>query len=171
MSLDRSVALGLGFLYTPHLVACVANGFVVDSGVLIGLAKHPYIGLRDQLEQMRRRGVRLVTIKEVFTECKTVPLTLVQQLGLLVERSEQPAGTREQLRTLEAFQGGEGPSRADRSVFAHAIARSMDILTTDNSMKERSYREFLRRLDRMPDMKLPAWRLPEIEVVRAYPHS
>jgi len=47
----------------------------------------------------------------------------------------------------------------------------MDILTTDNSMKERSYREFLRRLDRMPDMKLPSWRLPEIEVVRAYPYS
>ena len=149
----------------------MGNGYILDSGVLIGLSKHPHIGLRDELQQMKRKGIRLVTIKEVFAECRTVPLSLVQELGVLVERTEKVAGTAEQLKALEAFQSGGGLSRADRAIIEHAIARRMDILTTDGSMKRRSYREFLKRLDRMSDAKLPSWHLPEIQIVRAHPHS
>jgi hypothetical protein len=57
-------------------------------------------------------------------------------------------------------------ARADRAVVGHAIVNRYDIVTTDGAMKERSFREFLRRLGRLPDQRLPAWYIPEIIVVR-----
>ena len=144
-------------------------GYVLDSGILISIAKYPHSSLRDRLDDLHRRGVRLVTINDVFIECRNVPLTSVQQLHVLVERTARPPGTPDQLRLLDSFQAGTVQlTRADRSIVAHAIARNMDILTTDASMKERSYREFLKRLDRMPDARLPHWHLPNIEVVRGH---
>ena len=145
------------------------NGYVLDSGILISIAKHPQSALREKLDDLHRRGVRLVTINDVFAECRNVPLATVQQLNVLVERTARPQGTPDQLKLLESFQGGAGQlTRADRTLVGHAIARNMDILTTDASMKERSYREFLQRLDRMSDAKLPHWHLPHIEVVRGH---
>ncbi|HET7442911.1 MAG TPA: hypothetical protein VFJ47_16535 [Terriglobales bacterium] len=110
-----------------------------------------------------------MTINDVFAECRNVPLSTVQELHVLVERAARPQGTPDQLRLLEAFQSGAGElTRADRSLVGHAIARNMDILTTDGSMKVRSYREFLQRLDRLSDANLPHWHLPNIEVVRGH---
>jgi hypothetical protein len=144
-------------------------GYILDSGILISIAKHPQSSLREQLDVLQQRGVRLVTINDVFAECRDVPLTTVQELNVLVERTERPQGSPEQLRLLDSFQAGTGDlTRADRSLVGHAIARHMDILTTDASMKERSFREFLSRLNRVPDAKLPHWYLPNIEVVRGH---
>jgi hypothetical protein len=69
-------------------------GYVLDSGVLISIAKYPHSALREKLDELHRKGIRLATIREVFTECHTVPLTTVQQLHVLVERTERPHGAR-----------------------------------------------------------------------------
>jgi hypothetical protein len=68
---------------------------------------------------------------------------------------------------LQAFSAGkrdlswvEDLPRADRAVVAHAIARRFAIVTTDAAMKETSFKEFLKRLERTQDAKLPPWRLP-----------
>lgn len=144
-------------------------GYVLDSGVLISIAKYPHGALSEKLDNLHRQGVGLVTLNDIFAECRTVPLTTVQQLHVLVERTERPQGTPEQLSLLESFQAGAGQlTRADRTLVGHAIARRMDILTTDASMKERSYREFLLRLTRIPDIRLPHWYLPSIEVVKGH---
>jgi hypothetical protein len=44
----------------------------------------------------------------------------------------------------------------------------MNILTTDASLKEHSYAEFLKRLEQMKDARLLPWDLPNIEVVRGH---
>jgi hypothetical protein len=62
------------------------------------LAKYPYTGLREKIEELHRRAARLVTIKEVFAECVTVPLSVVQQFHVLVEPTQRPHGSAEQLR-------------------------------------------------------------------------
>ena len=46
----------------------------------------------------------------------------------------------------------------EHGIVAHAIAGEYDIVTTDWRM--RSYKEFLTRLDRTADNKLPLWPLP-----------
>jgi len=81
-------------------------GYVLDSGVLISIAKYPQSSLREKLDELYSRGVRLVTINDVFAECHDVPLSTVQDLHLLVERTERPQGTPEQLSLLESFQAG-----------------------------------------------------------------
>jgi hypothetical protein len=144
------------------------TGYVLDSGVLISIAKYRHSSLREKLEELHRRAVRLVTIREVFAECLTVHYTIVHEMHVMVERTERPHGTPDQLRLLDSFQGGGAVTRADRSIVGHAIARSMNILTTDASLKEHSYAEFLKRLERMKDARLPPWHLPNIEVVRGH---
>jgi len=141
------------------------NGYVLDSGVLIRLAKDSSNAVRDSLEKLQHTGVRLVTIKEVCQECRTVPVKVLSDLHILVEPTQTPAGDLKQIRMLDAFQAGPGLTRADRAVVGHAIAERLDIMTTDWNMKQRSFKEFLKRLDRLPDSRLPLWYIPTIEVL------
>src|SRR5579864_4479016 len=90
-----------------HRNRVVMTGYVLDSGVLISLAKYPYTGLREKIEELHRRAARLVTIKEVFAECVTVPLSVVQQFHMLVEPTQRPHGSAEQFRLLDSFQAGD----------------------------------------------------------------
>jgi hypothetical protein len=146
------------------------HGLILDAGVLQGLAKEqpPNTPLTDRL---RTEATRLVTIREVTAECIDVPVTILQRLNILVEPTRIPPGP---LALLDAFSSGprtvpwsvDALPRADRAVVGHAIAGRYDIVTTDGAMKDRSFREFLRRLERLPDAKLPAWYIPEIVVLR-----
>jgi len=145
-------------------------GFILDAGVLQGIAKErrPNTPLIDRL---RREPGRFVTIKEVTAECIDVHYTVLQNLNIFVEPTRTPMGQRG---LLDAFSSGprdvswslDQLSRADRAVVGHAIAGHFDIFTTDGAMKARSFREFLRRLERLPDAHLPSWYIPEIFVVR-----
>jgi len=146
------------------------NGLILDAGVLQGIAKErsPNTPLTDRL---RREPGKLVTIREVIAECIDVSYTVLQDLNILVEPTRAPTGPRG---LLDAFSSGardvpwsiDQISRADRAVVSHAIAGRLDILTTDGAMKDRSFREFLRRLGRLRDDQLPPWYIPEIIVVR-----
>jgi hypothetical protein len=80
-----------------------------------------------------------------------------------------PVDTDKMLSLLDSFQGGA--NRADKALFAHAVARQMDVLTTDGGMKKRSLKELFIRLQRLQDSQLPSWYIPEIEVVRGNLHS
>jgi hypothetical protein len=145
-------------------------GLIVDSGVLHGLAKEhaPHAPLADHL---KREGTRLVTIREVMAECIDVPMAVLQHLNILVEPTRTPSGSQT---LLDAFSSGprtvpwsvDPLPRADRAVVGHAIAARYDIVTTDGAMKDRSFREFLRRLERLPDTRLPAWYIPKIVILR-----
>jgi len=139
----------------------MAVGYILDAGVLQGLAKEraPNTPLGDRLHSERQAGRRLVTIREVMAECLDVPYSLLDALGILVEPTASLAECSE---LLDRF-----GQKADKHVVAHAIARRLDILTTDGAMKTRSYREMLRDLERMPDDRLPGWFLsfPYIEIV------
>lgn len=149
------------------------EGFVLDSGVLQGINREtaPNTPLADWLRQQHEGDRRLVTIREVMAECIDVPAALLDGLGILVEPTAQPSGSPE---LLDAFSSHprsvwwrtDHLARADRAVVGHAIARRYDVVTTDAAMKERSFREFLRRLDQRADDRLPAWYLPEIIVVQ-----
>jgi hypothetical protein len=146
------------------------HGIILDAGVLQGLAKEhpPHTPLTARL---RQAATRLVTIREVTAECIDVPFMVLQTLNILLEPTRTPPGSP---RLLEAFAAGarrvpwslEALPRADRAVVGHAIAGRYDIMTTDGAMKDRSFREFLRRLAQLPDAQLPGWFLPEIIVVR-----
>jgi len=146
------------------------RGLVLDAGVLQGLAKEqrPNTPLTDRL---RLEAIRLVTIREVVAECIDVPVSVLHRLSVLVEPTRVPPGP---TTLLDAFSSGPRTvpwmvgalARADRAVVGHAIAGHYDIVTTDGAMKDRSFREFLRRLGRLPDQRLPAWYIPEIIVVR-----
>jgi hypothetical protein len=146
------------------------NGIILDAGVLQGLAKErpPITSLSDRL---RKEATRLVTISEVIAECIDVPLMVLQKLHILIEPTRIPPASSG---LLDAFSAGARSvrwsiaalPRADRAVVGHAIAGRYDIMTTDGTMKDRSFREFLRRLERLPDARLPLWSIPEIIVVR-----
>jgi hypothetical protein len=146
------------------------NGIILDAGVLQGLAKErpPNTPLTDRL---RKEATRLVTIREVTAECIDVPSMVLQKLNILIEPTRTPLTS---TGLLDAFSSGartvpwsiDALPRADRAVVGHAIAGRYDIMTTDGAMKDRSFREFLRRLERLPDAKLPLWFIPEIIVVR-----
>ena len=145
-------------------------GLIIDAGVLQGLAKEhaPHTPFADHL---RREGTRLVTIREVAAECIDVPVAVLQRLNILIEPTRTPPGSQT---LLDAFSSGprkvpwsDDPlPRADRAIVGHAIAARYDIVTTDGAMKDRSFREFLRRLERLPDARLPAWYLPKIVILR-----
>lgn len=148
------------------------TGLVLDAGILQGLAKEkaPNTPLTDWLKAEHARGIPLVTIREVTAECITVPVAVLTQMHIRVEPSAVPPDPRG---LLQAFSAGrrdlpwvEDLPRADRAVVAHAIARRFDIVTTDSAMKQKSFKEFLRRLEQTPDAALPAWRLPHILIAR-----
>ena len=129
-------------------------GLVLDAGILMGLAKErpPNTPLTDWLKAEQSRAVPLVTIRDVTAECITVPVALLVQMHILVEPSLAPPDPQG---LLQAFSAGkrdlswvEDLPRADRAVVAHAIARRFDIVTTDAAMKEKSFKEFLKRLER-----------------------
>jgi hypothetical protein len=140
--------------------------YILDSGVFISLAREHRPGLREHLKTLGK----LVTIKEVCTECRNVlPVRILSDLGVHIEPTQKPGGDYEQLTLLDSFQAGVGDiTRADRALIGHAIARGLDVLTTDARMRYNSYREFLRRLDRLKDARLPLWYIPHIEVLRGY---
>ena len=110
-------------------------------------------------------------IREVTAECINVPFTVLQRLNVQVEPTRMPVGPTS---LLDAFSSGprtvpwsvDALSRADRALIGHAIAGHYDVVTTDAAMKDRSLREFLRRLEKLPDAKLPAWYIPQIMIVR-----
>jgi hypothetical protein len=149
-----------------------STGLVLDAGILQGLAKErpPNTPLTDWLKAEHARGVRLVTIREVTAECITVPVAVLQQMHILVEPSASPADPQGLLQALPAGKRDlswvEDLPRADRAVVAHAIARRCDIVTTDMAMKEKSFKEFLKRLERTQDANLPPWRLPYILIAK-----
>jgi hypothetical protein len=148
----------------------MALGHTPDAGVLQQLSKErpPNNPLRDLLKKL---GGRQVTIREVTAECISVSYLVLQELKIYIEPTKTPTGYD---KLLDAFSSGardvfwssEQLKRADRAVIGHAIANRLDVLTTDGAMKARSLREFLRRMDHMPDAKLPSWYIPEITVVR-----
>jgi len=139
--------------------------YIVDSGVFISLTREHRPGLREYLKSLGK----LITIKEVCAECRNVPVQLLSDLGVIVEPTQTPGGDYDQLTLLDSFQAGVGDiTRADRALIGHAIARGLDVLTTDSRMRYNSYREFLRRLDRLSDTRLPLWYIPHIEVLRGY---
>ncbi len=149
------------------------RGYIIDTGALISVNKEnvSFTPLRNQL---LRKYTPLVTIREVTAECLDVPWKLLKDLNIQIEPTLKPSGPQS---LLDAFSGGlreiRGAllTRADRAVVGHAIATRLDILTTDRHMKQSSYREFLKRLDRLPDNKLPLWYIPEIIIVqRGYLH-
>lgn len=147
------------------------SGLILDSGVLQGLAKErpPVTLIADRLRQEQSR--RLVTIREVTAECIDVHFEVLSRLNVLIEPTRSPSGM---LGLLDAFSSGPRVvpwsldllPRADRAVVGHAIACSYDIVTTDAKMRDKSFREFLKRLDGLPEAKIPRWRIPEIIVVR-----
>jgi CheY-like chemotaxis protein len=110
----------------------------------------------------------LVTIKEVMAECISVPVALLESLHILVEPSRSPHDPQGLLHSFSAGRRSvwfnDDLPRADRAVVAHAISEHYDIVTTDWAMKDGAFREFLKRLQRMPDRQLPIWRLPYIYV-------
>lgn len=146
------------------------RGIILDSGVLQGLAKEPPAH-STLAETLRREATRLVTIQEVMAECIDVPFEVLQRLTVFVEPTKAPPFSGQ---LLDAFSSGartvwwspDPLKRADRAVVGHAIACHYDIATTDRALRVRSFSEFLRRLDHLPDAKLPPWYLPEIIVVR-----
>jgi hypothetical protein len=139
--------------------------YVLDSGVLISLARKHRPGFQEYLKTLGK----LVTIKEVCAESRNVPVRILSDLGIIIEPTQTPGGDYEQLTLLDSFQAGVGDiTRADRALIGHAIARGLDVLTTDARMRSNSYREFLRRLDRLKDARLPLWHIPHIEVLRVY---
>ena len=148
------------------------RGLILDAGILQGLnrEKAPNTPLADWLGAEQRKGLRLLTIKEVIAECIDVPVTLLTKLNVSVEQSKTPPDPQG---LLHAFSQGsrsvsfhEDLPRADRAVVAHAIAGQYDIVTTDQRMKQRSFKEFLKRLERTSDQKLPPWRIPQIHVAQ-----
>ena len=148
------------------------KGLVLDAGILQGIAREapPHTPLTDWLRDQQRRGVRLVTIREVLSECINLPVATVVELQILVEPSVSPPDPQG---LLKAFTAGthsiiwhDDLAQADRAVVAHAIARHYDIVTTDLAMKRRSFKEFLTRLDRTSDARLPLWRLPQIHIAK-----
>ena|SRR5712691_4169533 len=151
----------------------MATGYVLDAGVLQGIAKEkpPNTPLRDWLQGEHAKGARLVTLREVIAECIDVPALVLDQLHIFIEPTTKPPGSPE---LLDAFsdhprsvQWRSDPlKRADRTVVAHAIAKRYEVLTTDQAMKDRSFKEFLQRLSRLPDSKLPAWHVPQIIIVK-----
>jgi hypothetical protein len=147
-----------------------ARGLILDAGILQGVEKEkpPQTPLASWLNERKRQGVRLVTIREVTAECIDVRVTTLERLGVLVEPSKSPPDPQG---LLQAFSGGtravsfnEELPRADRFLIAHAIAGQYDVVTTDWRMRQRSYKEFLTRLDRLHDKKLPPWRLPQFHL-------
>jgi hypothetical protein len=155
-----------------------ARGLILDAGILQGLEKEkpPHTPLANWLNEKRRQGVRLVTIREVTAECIDVRSSILERLGVLIEASKSPPDPQG---LLQAFSGGtravsfnEELPRADRSLIAHAIAGQYDVVTTDWRMRQRSYKQFLARLDRLHDRKLPLWRLPQFHLAdRGFMHS
>jgi len=155
-----------------------ARGLILDAGILQGLEKEnpPHTPLANWLNLKRRQGVRLVTIREVTAECIDVRVSTLEQFGVVVEPSKTPPDPQG---LLQAFSAGmravsfnEELPRADRSLIAHAIAGHYDVVTTDWRMRQRSYKEFLARLDRLHDAKLPPWRLPQFHLMdRGIIHS
>jgi hypothetical protein len=151
----------------------MTKGYVLDAGVLQGINKEkpPNTPLRKWLAEEHAKGARLASIREVMAECIDVPAHVLDELGVRIEPTMRPAGSSELLDAFSDHPRSVGwrtdpLRRADRMVFAHAIARRYDIVTTDQAMKDKSFREFLTRLGRLPDSKLPAWHIPEIIILK-----
>jgi hypothetical protein len=147
-----------------------ARGVIVDAGILQGVAKErpPHTPLATWLNERKRQRVRLATIREVTAECIDVRVATLEKLGVQIEPSKSPPDPQG---LLQAFSGGtravsfnEELPRADRFLIADAIACHYDVVTTDWRMRQHSYKEFLTRLDRLHDTKLPPWRLPQFHL-------
>lgn len=147
-----------------------ARGLLLDAGILQGLAKEhpPHQPLTTWVTNRQRQGLRLVTLKDVMAECITVPVDVLTRLGIVVEPARTPPDPHN---LLQAFSSGvravrfnDELKRADRAVVAHAIAGQYDVVTTDWRMRERSFREFLARMERLPDERLPNWRIPQFHL-------
>ena len=63
-----------------------------------------------------------------------------------------------------------GQARADKAVFAHALASGMDVLTIDTKMSTGSFKDFVRRMNRLPYSEFSHWRVPKIEVLHLALH-
>jgi hypothetical protein len=72
-----------------------------------------------------------VTIGEVFTECRRVPLAIVQDLHVMVERTEQPHGTRRRLNRTSL----EQPVYSTKSLWranTEALARANQLINCNS---------------------------------------